>query len=74
VEDADGHRDTAARRVLVVHSSQRAPPAAPAYAAAPAQAAERGAEPRQRVEARWLACAAAAAAALSDAESSSWEI
>jgi hypothetical protein len=62
VEDADGRLAMADRRFLVVHSSQLAPQAAAADAAAQAKEAERVAEPIQRVEARGLACAAAEAA------------
>jgi len=47
-------------RFLVVRSSQLAQHATVTYTAAPAQEAERLAEPSQRVAARWLACAAAA--------------
>jgi hypothetical protein len=65
VEDADGRLDMAEIRFLVVHSSQVAQHAATAYAAAQAQDAARVAEPIQRVEARWLAWAADAEAAIS---------
>jgi hypothetical protein len=61
---ADGRLDVAARRFLVVHSSQLAHQAAVAYAAAPATEAERLAAQVQHVEARWFACAADAEAAL----------
>jgi transposase len=66
VEYADGRLDMADIRFLVVHSSQLAHQAAAAYAAAQAKEAERVAEPIQRVEARWLACAADAEAAIAE--------
>ena len=65
---ADGRRTLDTRRFLVVHSSPLAQQAAVASSAAPAQAAERVAEPIQRVAARWCACAADAEAAISDYE------
>jgi transposase len=68
VEYADGRLDVAEIRFLVVHSSQLAPQAATAYAAAQAKEAERVAEHIQRVEARWFACAAAAEAAIAEYE------
>jgi transposase len=63
---ADGRLAVEARRFLVVHSSQLAPQAAVADSAAQTQEAKRVAEPIQRVEARWFACAADAEAASSD--------
>src|SRR5215468_11258686 len=68
VEDADGRRDMAAIRFLVVHSSQLADQTAVTYAAAQAKEAERLAEHSRRVEARWCACAADAEAAIADYE------
>src|SRR2546430_4779197 len=68
VEYADGRLDVADIRFLVVHSSQLAHQAAAAYAAAQAKEAERVAEHIQRVEARGVACAADAEAAISDYE------
>jgi hypothetical protein len=68
VEYADGRLAVEALRFLVVHSSQLAQPAAVADNAAQAKEAERVAEPVQRVEARWFACAADAEAAISDSE------
>jgi len=68
VEDADGRRDRAAIRFLVVHSSQLADQTAVTYAAAQAKEAERLAEHVRRVEARWFACAADAEAAIADYE------
>jgi hypothetical protein len=64
VEYADGRRAVEARRFLVVPSSPLAQQAAVAYSAAQAKAAERVAEPIQRVAARGCACAADAEAAL----------
>src|SRR4030095_8320423 len=55
-------------RFLVVHSSQLAQQAAMAYTAGQAKEAERVAEHIQRVEARWVACAADAEAAIADYE------
>jgi hypothetical protein len=49
-----------------VHSSPWAQQAAVASSAAQAKEAERGAEPIQRVEARWFACAAEAEAAIAE--------
>jgi hypothetical protein len=63
VASADGRRDLAERRCLVVPASQWAQQAATASAAAHATDAERVAEPIQRVAARWLAWAADAEAA-----------
>lgn len=63
-EYADGRRDVAARRLLGVHSSQLAPQAAVAEAAAQAKEAARVPEPVRHVAARWCACAAAAEAAI----------
>jgi hypothetical protein len=63
---ADGRRALAEIRFLVVHSRQLAQPAAVASTAAQAKEAERIAEPIQRVEARWCACAADAEAASTD--------
>jgi len=54
--------------LVVVHSSQLAPQAAVAYAAAQAQAAERVTAPVQQGDARGLACAAAAEAAMAEDE------
>ena len=68
VEYADGRQDGAAIRFLVVHSSQLAPQAAGAYAAAQTKEAERVAEHVQRVEARWFACVADAEAAIAEYE------
>jgi transposase len=68
VEDADGRLDLAEIRFLVVHSSQLADQTAVAYAAAQAKEAERLAEHIRRVEARWIACAADAEAAIADYE------
>jgi hypothetical protein len=68
VEYADGRLDVAEIRFLVVHSSQRAQQAATAYAAAQAKEAERVAAHIQRGEARWVACAAAAEAAIAEYE------
>ena len=68
VEDADGRLDVAERRFLGVPSSQLAPQAAVAYAAAPAKEAERVPEHVQPVEARWFACAADAEAAMAEYE------
>jgi hypothetical protein len=68
VEDADGRLDVAEARFLVVHSSQLAHQAAVAYAAAQAKEAERVTEHVQHVEAQWLACAAAAEAAIAEYE------
>ena len=68
VEYADGRIDMAELRFLVIHSSQLAQQAATAYAAAQAKEAERVAEHIRRVEARWVACAADAEAAISDYE------
>jgi len=68
VEYADGRRAVAALRFLVVHSSQLAQQAAMAYATAQAKEAERVAEHSARVEARWFACAADAAAAIAEYE------
>src|SRR5262245_5240632 len=64
VEDADGRLDLAEICFLVVHSSPLAAQSAVAYAAAQAKEAERLAEPIRRVEARWFAWAADAAAAI----------
>jgi hypothetical protein len=50
--------------LLGVHSSPWAQQAAVTYPAAQAREAQRRAEPIQRVDARWLACAADAAAAI----------
>ena len=66
MEDADGRLDVAERRFLGVPSSQLAPQAAVAYAAAQAQEAERGTAHVQPVEARWFACAADAEAAMAE--------
>jgi hypothetical protein len=55
-----------ALRFLVVHSSPFAHQAATTSPAAQAKEAERVAEPIQRVEARWCACAADAEAAITD--------
>src|SRR5919197_3621901 len=68
VEYADGHRAVEELRFLVFHSSQLAQQAALTYTAAQAQEAERVAEHIQRVEARWLACAADAEEAIADYE------
>jgi transposase len=68
VEYTDGRLDVAELRFLVVHSSQLAPQAAVAYAAAQAKEAARIAEHVQHVEARWFACAADAAEAMADYE------
>src|SRR5215831_16441855 len=68
VEYADGRRDVAEIRFLVVHSSQLAHQAAVAYAAAQAKEAERVTEHVRHVEARWFACAADAEAAIADYE------
>jgi hypothetical protein len=65
---ADGRRALEALRCLVVPSSQLAQPAAVAYTAAQAQEAERMPEHIRRIEARRLACAADAEAALADDE------
>jgi len=66
VEYADGRLDVAERRFLGVHSSQLAHQAAGAYAAAQAKAAGRVTEHVQPVEARWVACAADAEAAMAE--------
>jgi hypothetical protein len=66
VEYADGQRAVEALRFLVVPSSQLAQQAAVAYNAAQTTEAGRVAEHVPRVEARWFACAADAAAAISD--------
>src|SRR5215217_1749522 len=68
VEYADGRRDMAEIRFLVVHSSQLAHQAWAAYAAAQAKEAARVAEHVQHVEARWFACAADAEAAIAEYE------
>jgi transposase len=68
VEYADGRLDMAEIRFLVVHSSQLAHQAAVAYAAAQAKEAERVTEHVRHVEARWLACAADAEAAIAEYE------
>src|SRR5919202_3996211 len=68
VEYADGRRDVAEIRFLVVHSSQLAHQTAVAYAAAQGKEAERLTEHVQRVEARWFACAADAEAAIAEYE------
>ena len=66
VEYADGRLDVAEIRFLVVHSSQLAHQAAVAYAAAQAKEAERVAEHVRPSEARWVACAADAEAAIAE--------
>jgi hypothetical protein len=66
VEDADGRLEVAERRFVVVHSSPLAHQAAVAYAAAPAQEAERVTAHVKHVEAPWLACAADAEAAIAE--------
>ena len=66
VEDADGRLDVAESRCLVVHSSQWAHHAAAAYAAAQAKEAAPVAAHGQHVDARWLACAADAEAAIAE--------
>ena len=66
VEYADGRRAWEESRLLVVLSSQLAQQAAVTYTAAQAKEAERIAEPIQRVEARGVACAADAEAAITD--------
>jgi hypothetical protein len=66
VEDADGRLAMAEIRFLGVHSSPLADQPAVAYAAAQAKEAERLAAHLRRVAARWLACAAAAEAAIAD--------
>src|SRR5215831_17485992 len=68
VEYADERRAVEELRFLVVHSSQLAQQAAMAYSAGQAKEAERVAEHSQRVEARWFACAADAAAAIAEYE------
>jgi transposase len=68
VEYADGRREGAEIRFLVVHSSQLAHQAAVASAAAQTKEAERVAEHVQRVEARWFACVADAEAAIAEYE------
>jgi transposase len=68
VEYADGRLDVAEVRFLVVHSSQLAPQAEVAYAAAQAKEAERVPEHLQHVEAQWFACAADAEAAIAGYE------
>jgi hypothetical protein len=65
---ADGRRDVAERRFVVVPSSQLAHQAAVAYAAAQAKEAERITEHVRHVEARWCACAADAEAASAEYE------
>src|SRR5262249_13626851 len=65
-EGSDGQVGLEALRLLGVPSSQLARPAATADTAAHAQAAARGTEHRQRVEARWLAWGADAAAAVAE--------
>jgi hypothetical protein len=62
--DAAGRLAMAERRFLVGHASPVAHQTAEAYAAAPAQEAERRAEDSRRVAARGCACTAAAAAAI----------
>jgi hypothetical protein len=66
VEDADGRLAVEDLRFLVVRASQLAQQATVADTTAQAKEAERIAEPIQRVEARWLACAADATAAITD--------
>ena len=66
VEYADGCREVAEIRFLVVHSSQLAHQAAGAYAAAQAKEAERLAAHIQHVDAREFACAADAEAAMAE--------
>src|SRR5262249_39746905 len=68
VEDAEGHRDVAEIRFLVVPPSKLAHQAAEAYAAAQAKEAEHLAAHLQHVEARWFACAADAEAAMAEYE------
>jgi transposase len=68
VEYADGRREMAELRFLVVHSSQLAHQAAVTYAAAQAKEAAQVAEHIARVEARWFACAADAEAAIAEYE------
>jgi hypothetical protein len=65
---ADGRQDVAELRFLVVHSSPWASQAAAASTAAPTKEAAQTAEPIQRGEARWCACAADAEAALAEDE------
>jgi hypothetical protein len=65
---ADGRLAVEVLRFLVVHSSQLAQQTAMAYTATQAKEAERVVEHIQHVEARWFACAADAAAAISDYE------
>ena len=64
VEESDGQVGREALRLLGVPSSQLARPAATADTAAHAKEAARVTEHRQRVEARWLAWGADAAAAV----------
>jgi transposase len=68
VEYADGRREMAEIRFLVVHSSQLAHQTAVTYAAAQAKEAERVTEHVQHVEAQWFACAPDAEAAIAEYE------
>jgi transposase len=68
VEYADGRRDMAEIRFLVVHSSQLAHQTAVAYAAAQAKEAARVTEHVQHVAAQWFACAPDAEAAIAEYE------
>src|SRR5919202_5555538 len=66
VEYADGRREMAEIRFLVVHSSQLAHQTAVAYAAAQAKEAERVTEHVQHVEAQWFACVPDAEAVIAE--------
>jgi hypothetical protein len=66
VEDADGRRAVEALRFLVVHASPLAQPAAVADTAAQAKEAECSTEHSRRGEARWVAWAADAEAAIAE--------
>jgi transposase len=68
VEDSDGRVASEALRFVVVHSSQLVQQQAQAYAAAQAKEAEAVVEHMKHVQARWLACAADAAAAIAEYE------
>jgi transposase len=68
VEDSDGRVTQEAGRLLVVQSSQLAQQHTQTYASAQEQEAEALTDHVQRVHARWLACAADAAAAIAEYE------
>jgi transposase len=66
VEYSDGRVTQEARRVLVVHSSQLAQQHTQTYASAQEKEAEASTDHGQRVHARWCACEADAAAAITE--------